>query len=996
MNNYFSNFAVCYMKRKIIFVALLLLVNCSLFAQYYSIGSDPASVKWMQIKSNHYNILYPQEMDSLARRYLYLFEKNRSNTEKGLLIETPKVPLIIRPYSTQSNATVVWAPKRVELITTPPATGGYAQNWEKQLVLHEGRHVSQMQHYTKKTFKVFNFLLGEQSIALGVGIYPSAWIMEGDATIHETDMSNSGRGRSGSFLMYYRAAFIEGDTRSYDKWRYGSYHYYTPNKYAFGYMMLSDTRYFTDDYYSTGKIFDRIVSNWWNFFSGWNVGFQQATGKTARKNWRYMTSFMVDMWTKDFQRRAPYSPFNYLLADNDHLYTSYTNLLPWENGSTISLRSGYEHARALVEIDSMGQTHQIRPFSSTTSDLVPTGDGTIVWAETVPDVRWDLKTSSIIRSYDIKTHKMRDITHNTRYFNPTLSPSNDSILVAEYILEGGSNLVVLDRASGDAVFKKAAPNHGQVLKGVLIGNISYTSVITEKGLGLYAIDISDPENEWYLEIPEQNCYIQNMKAYRDQLYFVSDLDGLNNAYTYNPRTKFLQKLTNSRYGATNPIINESTGELYYSDYSTIGYHPVKTSLDSLEWSPASFDKPFKHPVAEQLALQAKQNTTPITEEEDEAFKTLADTIKAYPYKRFTHLINIHSWAPFYANIDRIMTMSYDHYYQLVSLGATVISQNTLGNATAQLGYSYHKGFHSGHLNFNYSGFYPIFELAVDYNDRNRQITTIDKAVAETNDGIQKYPITYHIDTTSTPALDASLKVYVPLNFSKSGWHRGLVPQVTLNFSNDQLSVYGSPFKYRHSLTYGVRFYSMLSETRTALFPRWGLGVDLQGTSSFGNHNELGNLIYTYVYGYLPGLTRQQGLKLTASYQKQFSKEYFGFIPNAASMPRGYTNHILSDYTKFTVDYAIPIYLGDVSWPWLFFLKRLQVIPFVDVAIERDKSYPFNGDIIPNPKQPYYSHGVDVILSAHIIRIGSELSFGFRYARTADNRNYWNVLFRTGL
>ena len=56
-----------------------------------------------------------------------------------------------------------------------------------------------------------------------------------------------------------------------------------------------------------------------------------------------------------------------------------------------------------------------------------------------------------------------------------------------------------------------------------------------------------------------------------------------------------------------------------------------------------------------------------------------------------------------------MTMSYEHFYQLVSAGATLISQNNLSTATMQLGYSYHKGFHSGHLNFNYSGFYPVFE-----------------------------------------------------------------------------------------------------------------------------------------------------------------------------------------------------------------------------------------------------------------------------------------------
>ncbi|MDD2594313.1 MAG: hypothetical protein PHD11_00665 [Bacteroidales bacterium] len=979
------------LKYLLLFVSILLFSTNNSSAQYYTLGADPASAKWMQLKSDNYSIIYPAETDSIARRFLYLFEKNRANTQLGLNIEMPKVPLVLHPYTTQSNGSVVWAPKRIELISTPPSSGGYAQNWEEQLAIHEGRHLGQMAHYTRKTFSVFHFLFGEQSIALGTGFYPSGWFLEGDATLNETDFSIAGRGRSASFLSYFRASFIQGDFRDYDHWRFGSYKYYTPNKYAFGYLLSSTMRYMTGNYYVSGDIMDRLVQNWWHFFSVWNKSFREATGRTMRKNWRLATNFMTDVWVEDYLSRGCYTPFYPISSKNDPLYVTYSNPLPLGSG-TLALKSGYEHSRHLISIDSTGREKEIRTFAAGTSAIIPDRDSCIIWSETVPDIRWGLRTYSIIRSYDLKTNRFSDITTKTRYFNPSLSKTKDSLVVVEYPITGGSNYVLLDKVTGTPIFTKRAPADGQITKGVLMNNTAYAVVITDKGLGVYKTDIADSDSEWSVEIPEQSRYIYNFKVIDSCFYFISDLDGVNNAYLYNPQTKLLRRLTNSRFGASNPTFNKETDELYYVDYDILGYHPVKTPTDSLDWSIASFDKPFKHKVAEVLASQTKLEAVPITAGEDSLLIETIDSIQSRPYKKGQHLFNFHSWAPFYANVNRIMKMSYDQYYQLASLGATVLSQNTLGTAIAQLGYSYHKGFHSGHLNFNYSGIFPVFELAVDYNDRYRMNTIIEESHVEP----ERYPIKYTIDTTNVPSLDISLTTYVPLNLSKSGWNSGLIPQFSIDFSNDRYSIFGAPLRYRQSLSYGIRYYRMQATTKTALFPRWGFGASFNGRSTYGPHNRHGNIAYAYLYGYLPGITRQQGIKLSATYQKQFTNDLFGYLPNIASVPRGYKKFILMDYAKFTFDYAIPIYLGDVSWPWLYYLKRLQVVPFTDLAVDKSHTYPEKGYLKLTPDKFLYSYGADVLLDFHFIRIGTELSLGFRYARTGEKNNYYNILFSTDL
>lgn len=986
----------------LLFTALLLSQNRAA-AQYFTLGNDPSHAKWSFIQGDTYKVIYPQQTDSLARRYLYLFEKHQRTNLTGLKMESPRVPLILHPYTTTSNATVVWAPKRVEIFTSPPATGGYAQNWETQLALHEGRHLGQMQHYTKGVFSFFHLLLGEQSIALGVGFYPSVWLLEGDAVLNETDFSSAGRGRDGEFLMYYRTAFLQGDIRSYDHWRYGSYRHYAPNKYAFGYMLASMMRYTSGNYYATGDAMSVQVKRWWDFFGVWNTSFIRATGRTPRKHWRFLTSHMSEVWEKDYLSRAPYHIAEPALAKEPRIYTGYTDILPTENG-IIATKSGYHDSRTLVHIDFFGKERIIRPFAATTSNIISDGENTLIWAETVPDARWELQNFSIIRSYDLTSGKIRNITSKTKYFNPALSADKQSLFAVEYPIEGGSRLVQLDKRKGDVKKIIPAPNGGQITQVAPIGDLLYALIITESGMGLYKTDLSIGDGVWHNEIPDQHKYIQDLSSTGGNLYFTSDLDGLVNSYLYEPDLKLLRKLTNSRFGARYPHIDTQSGRLYWADFGLKGYQPVSAPLDSLDWRVADFEKPFVNDIAEHLSRQARLHTTPLSAEEDAALKARIDSIPAQEYKKASHLMRIHSWAPFYANINRIMTMSYEHFYQLVSAGATLISQNNLSTATMQLGYSYHKGFHSGHLNFNYSGFYPVFEVAIDYNDRHRTNTVIEEMhhYRTLQPGDTKaipgevYPIRYTIDTTDIPSWDVSLRTYIPLNLSKSGWISGLIPHFRFDFSNDKYALYGFKGVYRRSITYGLRYYRMLPNPKSRLFPKWGIGMQLSGSFSRGPHNSSGNLIYVNTYGYLPGVLSGQGLKLSAAYQKQFTKRVFGYLPNLASMPRGFKSIVLMDYVKFTADYAIPIYLGDVTWPWLYFLKRLQVIPFGDFAINSAAWHPQNGILKPVDHKYLYSYGVDVLVNAHLLRIGSELSFGFRYARTSLGDDYWNVLFSTDL
>ena len=187
--------------RSLFAVSLVLLVSASrLSAQFYLTGEDPSGVKWSMVKSDNYKLIYPNGTDSLAVRYINLLEKWRPYVMAGVKANPRPLPVVLHPFTTQSNGMVTWAPKRVELYTVPPANGLYPQNWEEQLAIHESRHVGQMTIFTKGVFKPLNLLLGEQITGLGVGVYASKWLLEGDAVVAETELTGTGRGRSASFM----------------------------------------------------------------------------------------------------------------------------------------------------------------------------------------------------------------------------------------------------------------------------------------------------------------------------------------------------------------------------------------------------------------------------------------------------------------------------------------------------------------------------------------------------------------------------------------------------------------------------------------------------------------------------------------------------------------------------------------------------------------------------------------------------------------------------
>ncbi|HEX7494779.1 MAG TPA: hypothetical protein VF346_11210, partial [Bacteroidales bacterium] len=221
----------------LLYAAFLLSVQ-SASAQYYETGQDPASLKWKQIKTGRFTVIYPEKYDSGGIVYAKTLDSAYSKLLSLFPEKKFRLPVLIHNYSIQSNGYVAWAPRRMELYPTPE------QNTiplapEQQLAIHELAHVIQMESLNRDFSKGMSFLFGEQFIGIVSSLIPE-WLLEGDAVFAESVLTESGRGRTPAFQKQLKALTVENNKfYKYDKILNGSYRDYVPDNYQSGFQMVT-------------------------------------------------------------------------------------------------------------------------------------------------------------------------------------------------------------------------------------------------------------------------------------------------------------------------------------------------------------------------------------------------------------------------------------------------------------------------------------------------------------------------------------------------------------------------------------------------------------------------------------------------------------------------------------------------------------------------------------------------------------------------------------
>lgn len=936
------------LKSRYLFLLFIsLLTSISAQAQFMDYGSDPSRFQWNIVRLPHYNLVYPQGIDSMAYKYALYLENAYPHIQKtvGKPIRA-KFPVILHPGSMNSNGMVAWAPRRMELITTPDTDGG-VERWDKHLVLHESRHVFQTGKVMQGIFRPLYWLIGEQAAGVASFFLPT-WYLEGDAVSTETAMSNGGRGRLPEFNMAYRAQMLGGKKfYSLDKWLLGSYKDYTGNYYALGYDLSTYARYRYG-----ADIWDKTTSRYTRtlLFAG---SFKHYTGSGIKRLYDDTFAFMKDEWEKlDTAVVA-----GRYLSPTARSYTSYRYPQALNDSTVIALKSGLKDLNSLVTI-AHGKEKRLRTIGNINSRIT-LRNGRVYWSERVPGLRWAHENYSVLKCYDIKKDRLLTLPPRQRYLSPAIDGEGRTAAVSRPQMTGENQLVLVGLEDGQELASFDTPQNA-FIKELTFTDENHIVAVAVDDAGICLLQLETTSGQWKELFRTTSINITSPTWNAGKLYFESGANGTNNIYCLNPADGQVERLTSSQFGAFDPSFSTDK-QLLYSDYQPKGYRIASLPADSLLKVETDFGKPTPDILAETLAAQEQYNLdsaqlTPVAFEPER-------------YHKAVQTFKFHSWAPFYYDVADAVNNSADDLTTLVKPGAMLLSQNTLNTATLQAGWFYHKKYHHGKLAFTYQGLFPVLDLSVDYGGKAFDMTWI------ANDNKQEVAQGQYTDRN---LLEAKARIYLPFNLTKNQWIRGIQPAVTYLFTNNRYQQHESR-NYRNFqyVLPEVRFYNYRRQAQRDLLPQLGYQLRLQYLTSPLNRENYGSLYAARLTTYLPGIVRNQGLMLRVGYQYQALDGKSLYLPQQLlDDTRGY-NYLYQTQQQwgFKADYALSLFTPDWNLGQLLYIRRFRTNLFYDLTrnqVSKQSSWSTQS-----------SYGADLIFDWNVLRMTYPLTTGVRLIQPID-------------
>ena len=974
---------------------IFLLTSLILNAQYYSSGADPANIKWRQINSDMFKVVYPEEFEGEAKRFIAMLD---SLYQYGgySLDHTPKpIDVLIHSRSAYSNGFVSWAPKRMEIYPTPHQDM-FAQDWLQQLAIHEFRHVVQIDKLNQGFTKVLTYPFGQQAIGAVLGLYAPLWFLEGDATLTETTLSPSGRGRRPAFEQEIRAQVLEKEIYNYDKAYFGSYKDYVPNHYHMGYLLTAGARY---DYGADvwNRALDEAAQKPWSI-TPFNRGIKETTGKNKVPLYNEVFGDWQNRWQKQLDS-VSLTPVNYIVK-RDIKYKNYLYPTPADNTSIIVEVNGPGEVNhfALINI-ATGEEKKLLTCGIRNREPFSYSNQILVWTELEQHPRWENQMFSVIRTYDIKSGRQKKLTSNSRYKAPSLSPDGKTIAVTHTSYTNVHSIHLLNAKSGELIKEITIPdNHYPFTPSWNNeGNTLVMILLTPEGK---KISLLNPKTEDWRDISKPSfTEIRFPKFHKDHIYYTGSYSGVENIYRIPANGGNIEKLSESKFGAAYATISDN-GDVYYQDYTSDGYLVTSVGLDNLHPTPYNFTELPNESYIKRL------------QEEEKGLPQLTNLPdKQYVSKKYSkwNLFNFHSWAPAYVDVNDAN----------INTGVSFMSQNLLGTTFTSVGFNADQQYSREKFNFNlsYRAWWPVFDLEVKTGNEKHKLDGY--FIGETD--------TFHIYMNAKPQhLSVEFDIKLPLNLTRGKYSRRIQPSVGLSYQHSEdyqyektiisviddqivegekstITVDGIDIQ---SVDYNLFAYNLHRASLRDVSSRFGQVIDMSYRHTPFNGWDYGSIFGVHTRLYFPGIGRHHALRVDNDWQTKekgdlYSNggEYnsFRMYSDYVRFPRGINTIYNDELYTFKADYMMPLMNPDLNIPGVLYLKRITSNLFFDYSHITQKLQHSETGIWTNQRFNVKSLGAEVMGEFHPFRFVFPISAGYRYAYLPDTKeHYHEFLLSTGI
>lgn len=960
--------------RRLLFSLLPLLAPVASLAQSLPIISqNPPALRWQEIRSPHFRVLYPVGLDTAAQRTASRLEAVHGAEGATLGVQAKPIAVVLQNQTTISNGFVTFLPRHAEFFTTPDQGQGLGTvDWLDGLVVHEFRHVNQFDKARQGFGRVVVPLLGDGGLGVAAVGVPQ-WFFEGDAVGTETAFTRSGRGRIPYFGLGLRANLLDGRLYNYQKAVNGSLRDNVPDWYVLGYYLTS----YAKAHYGPA-VWSRALSEYYRFpfypFSFSN-GLKRTTGLRVEDLYARTMRELDSTWRAQAATRPAPTPVRELAGQAvTQVFTQYRYPQYVTDSTVLALKTGLGDIPQLVLLGHHGREKRVFTLGQQNiPELLSVGGGKAVWPEFRQSPRWGQRVYSELKVLDLATGRLTWLGKGQRYAAAALSADGTRIVAVRTDEAYHHALVVLDAATGAVIRTLPNPKNdlyqqprftptGQAIVVVALSAAGKTLQLIEPTSGL-EVNI----------LPVANVNLSNPQLWGEYVLYNSPQSGVDNIYAVNYRTHQTYQVTNRPTGAYHVAVSPDGQRLALHDYRATGARVAELPLAPGTWLalPTPVLADAEQPYAAALAA-GEPGAARIT-------ALLASPDSAGPrygvrrYRPLAHAFRVFSYGVVQSPSGNAVTVG-------------LRSQDFLSTTQLFAGLSYDQTERTvaGTAALSYQGQFPVLDVEATYGGRNAA-RYFDRAAPLDSLRGSRWQYARLLAGARIPLVLTRSKYLQALTLGAYYLHERVYNYTPTRRSLSEVGI-NAPL---HAVQTSLAYASQLRQSARDVAPRGGATLlATYRTTPFGT-NLRASQVGVQAGVYLPGLARHHAVRLRGGFQYQQQNQYS--FTSAISFPRAETSYVSFDRLAVgSVDYSLPLAFVHWSVGRVLYVQRLRATAFGDFAQGSSlvTLRTTTGQLVPTRLyQPYQNFGADFMVLFNAFHLRTPIEAGVRVAYSSYQQGW---------
>ena len=200
------------MKKHLIASTLIFAVLCPFF---FSQNNEIKFSGWKKTETEHFTFIYEKAQKEATEGFIKIADDAWNKVAKIYALPQNKTNVFVTGRTNTVNAFTFFSPAEIGMFTNPCTLTDFTfrDNWQKLFFTHELIHIANINFEDKDPVlpKLFGSYMNSFDFAMVNG-----WALEGLTTVLETELTNSGRGRSPYFELAYKSLTLDNGFIPYE------------------------------------------------------------------------------------------------------------------------------------------------------------------------------------------------------------------------------------------------------------------------------------------------------------------------------------------------------------------------------------------------------------------------------------------------------------------------------------------------------------------------------------------------------------------------------------------------------------------------------------------------------------------------------------------------------------------------------------------------------------------------------------------------------------